>query len=139
LQNHRPFVPVDAIRIRPETRSTLKSILIALALDTVLKILLKNGADVDLDCLVRAAQCRGEIGKVLAVVDDRLAQQLEGKDACLAVWLLLDSLEDEGLIHIGSDVDNVVTWLENQVWNRKGTNFHVSDKIPEGDVSLEVR
>lgn len=72
------------------------------------------------------------------MVDDGLAQKLEWKDACLAVWLLLDSIEDDALVHVGSDVDNVVTWLENQVWNGKGTNFHISDKIPEGDISLKV-
>lgn len=46
------------------------------------------------------------------MVHDRLAQQFEGKDACLAVGLLLNGVQNQALVHVGGDVDNVVAWLE---------------------------
>jgi hypothetical protein len=73
------------------------------------------------------------------MVDDRLAQQLEGEDACFAVGLLLDGVEYSTLVHTGGDVDDIVTWLEHQVWNRQGADFNISNKICEGDVALDSR
>lgn len=46
------------------------------------------------------------------MVHDRLAQQFEGKDTCLAVGLLLNGVQNQALVHAGGDVDNVVAWLE---------------------------
>lgn len=71
------------------------------------------------------------------MVDDRLAEQLEGEFACFAVGLLLDGVEYNTLVHAGSDVDDVVTRLEHQVWNRQGADFDISNKICEGNVALK--
>lgn len=104
--------------------------------DIVPQVLLENGADIDLDGLVRAPQSRGEICEVLTMIYHGLAQELEGDNTCLAVGLGPDSRENCSLVHIRGDVDNVVSWLEYEIIDIQGTNFFVTDKVGECDVAL---
>lgn len=105
-------------------------------LDIVPQVLLENGADIDLDGLVRAPQSRGEICEVLTMIYHRLAQELEGDNTCLAIGLGPDSLENCSLVHIRSDLDNVASWLEYEIIDIQGTNFFVTDKVGECDIAL---
>lgn len=105
-------------------------------LDLIPQVLLENGADIHLDGLVGAPQSRGEICEVLTMIYHRLAQELEGNNACLAIGLAPDSLENCSLIHVRGDVDNVASWPEYEILDIQGTNFFVTDKVGECDIAL---
>lgn len=100
---------------------------------------LNNGADVDLDGLVRAGETGGEVGQLLAVVGDVLAEQLEGDDARLAVLVGADEAEDAELIHVGADVDDVVAGAQEEVLDVESAYSLVSDEVGKGDVALGKR
>lgn len=99
---------------------------------------LDNGANVNVDGLIVAAESGGEVAEVLAVVGDVLAQHLEGDDAVLAVGSGGEQAEDAGLFHVGADVDEVASGVEDQVVDPEGAHFGLVDRVGEGDITLGI-
>lgn len=111
---------------------------LVLASDLGSQVLLDNGTDVDVDGLVDTAQCCGKVAEVLSVVDNGGAQHLEWDDTGLAVWALLEGLDDADLVHHSGDGDNVVAGDKEEVVNVQSTDFLAVDVVDEGAVSLLV-
>lgn len=72
------------------------------------------------------------------MVDNAAAQHLEWDDTGLAVWALLEGLDDADLVHHRCDGDNVVAGDKEEVVNVQSTDFLVVDVVDEGAVSLLV-
>lgn len=111
---------------------------LVLAANLGAQVLLDNAANVNVDGLVDAAQCCGEVGEFLSVVDNARAQHLKWDDTGLAVWALLEGLDDADLVHDGCDGDNVVAGDKEEVVNVQSADFLVVDVVDKGAVSLVV-
>lgn len=70
------------------------------------------------------------------MVYHRLAEKLERDNACLAIGVAADSLDNCGLVHTRGNVDDVASWLEYEILDIQGTNFFIADKVGERDISL---
>lgn len=100
------------------------------------QILLDDGTDVDLDSLVFTGQCSGKVRQVLAVVHHTLAQELEWKDAGLAVGSPGNGLENCNLLHVCCDGDDIVTRNEKQILDVQGSDSFISNEVGERNVAL---
>lgn len=122
--------------------STNKDLIILLVLcapGIKANVVVDNGGNVNLNGLVGAAESGGEVRKVLAVVGNGVAEQVEGDLARLAVLLRLSGLEDRGLVHLGADVDDVAAGVEQEVVDPEGADFLAVDEVNEADVALGSR
>lgn len=97
--------------------------------------LLKRRADVDLADLSMEAERVGEVRKRLAVVDDALAEELEGQDAGLAVGQARDGEEDGGLRDVGADGEVVDAGVEHHVVDEEGADPGAVEVVREGRVA----
>lgn len=65
-----------------------------------------------------------------------LAQQLERNKTCLAVRPSACCRDDGTLVHVGRDVQNVVTGVKDKVVDVQIANLDIINEIGEGDISL---
>lgn len=97
---------------------------------------LANG---DLDRLVVGGQGVGEVGQRLAVVNDRLAADLEREDALvLAVRLLAEGFNDGAVVDGGAHGVDVVAGAEREVVDVDGADLLAEEVVVEGDVALRL-
>lgn len=77
----------------------------------------------------------GEVWKRLALVDDALADELEGQDAGLAVWQGRDGEEDGGLGDVGAHGEVVDAGVEDHVVDEEGADLGAVEEVREGRVA----
>lgn len=94
-------------------------------------------ADGNRDGLVGGPEGVGEVGQRLAVINDRLAADLEGEDAAvLAVGLPAEGVDDGGSVHGGAHVERVVAAQEREVVNVDSADVLAKEIVVEGDIAL---
>lgn len=97
-------------------------------------------SNIDGNGLVRRSKRVGEVRERLAVVDNRLAPDLERKDALglIAVRLLDEGVENGLLLDGGAHLGDGDAWPEREVVNVDGTNLVSKEIVVEGAVALRV-
>jgi len=108
-------------------------------LDRVSKKLGHWSANVDIDGLVVAGQGVGEVAEGLAVVDNSLAAQLEGKNTLglITVRLLAESLEDRAVVDGSAHGELVLlAGVQNDVVDEDGTDLLAENVVAEGGIAL---
>ena len=101
--------------------------------------LLKGATNVDFNGLVVGAESIAEVVEVLAVVDDGLAANLEGKDTLglVAVGVRAESVED-GTIFDGGAHEVLVdlAGADEEVVNEDGADFSAKEVVVESHIAL---
>lgn len=96
---------------------------------------LEGGTNANRDRLRVQGQRLGEIRQVLAVVEDALAHEIEGKDAVFAVGLRSEGGDDGALLDGGADADVVDAGADEHVVDEEGSNVRLVKVVDEGGVA----
>ncbi|KFY93472.1 hypothetical protein V498_04411 [Pseudogymnoascus sp. VKM F-4517 (FW-2822)] len=97
--------------------------------------LLERGTNANLGLLCVERERLLKVGELLAVVDDALADELEGQDAVLAVWLHGEGREDGALLDGGADADVVDSGADEHVVDVEGSDLGAVEVVAEGGVA----